>query len=155
MNIMRSKRRRGIALSVIAALVVAGGAVAYWTASGTGQGTATVGTTSGVTIGGVALPTTLYPGGSTPVNFTITNLSASTGVTIAQVVADTSFGTNGITNLPGGCDPADFSFANLAGPWTIAASGNVSASGTLSFANTSSNQDACKSATPVLHLKTA
>jgi hypothetical protein len=35
----------------------------------------------------------------------------------------------------------------------IAASGSTSSTGTLSMDDTSANQDACKSASPVLHLK--
>lgn len=156
MSIIRRKRTRTIVVGLVAALVVAGGAIAYWTTSGTGSGTASVGTDSGVTFGGIAFASTLYPGSSTNVTFSITNTSANTPVQIGQVVADTAAGTNGITGLPVGCSAADFSFANLTVNQSIPASGTIGPlTGVLSFANTASNQDACKNAAPVLHLKVA
>ena len=149
MSIIRSKRSR--------AIVVAGAAIAFWTSSGTGSGTATVGTDSGLPISAVTFGNTLYPGGKTPVSFTITNSSANTAITVNQVAADTSFGTNGITGLPGGCLPADFTFPTFAVNQSIPASGTlnltVPTAGGLAFANTAVNQDACKGASPVLHLK--
>ena len=36
MSILRTKRSRTIVIGVVAALIVAGGAIAFWTASGTG-----------------------------------------------------------------------------------------------------------------------
>ncbi len=115
MSIIRKKRSRAIVFGLVAALVVAGGAIAFWTSTGTGSGTASVGTDSGLPISAVTFGNTLYPGGKTPVSFTITNSSANSAITVAQVVADTSFGTNGITGLPGGCNPADFTFPNVRG----------------------------------------
>jgi len=157
MSIIRRKRSRVIALGLVAVLVAGGAAIAFWTSSGTGSGTATVGTDSGLTITGVAFGNALYPGTKSPVSFTITNSSANSAVTVAQVVADTSFGTNGITGLPGGCDPADFSFPNYTVNQSIPASGTLNVtiptSGGLALSNTASNQDACKNAAPVLHLK--
>ena len=157
MSIIRSKRSRAIVFGLVAALVVAGGAVAFWLSSGTGAGTATVGTDSGLPISAVTFGNTLYPGGKTPVSFTITNSSANTAITVNQVAADTSFGTNGITGLPGGCLPADFTFPTFAVNQSIPASGTlnltVPTAGGLAFANTAVNQDACKGAAPVLHLK--
>ena len=157
MSIIRNKRSRAIVFGLVAAIVVAGAAIAFWTSSGTGSGTATVGTDSGLPISAVTFGNTLYPGGKSPVSFTITNSSANSAITVAQVVADTSFGTNGITGLPGGCNPADFSFPNYAVNQSIPASGTLNvtvatASG-LALSNTAVNQDACKNASPVLHLK--
>ena len=157
MSIIRSKRRRAVVFGLVAALVVAGGAIAFWTSTGTGSGTASVGTDSGLTITGVAFGNALYPGTRSPVSFTITNSSPNSAITVAQVMADTSFGTNGITGLPGGCDPADFSFPNYTVNQSIPASGTlnvtVPTAGGLALSNTASNQDACKNASPVLHLK--
>ena len=157
MSIIRNKRSRAIVFGLVAAIVVAGAAIAFWTSTGTGQGTATVGTSSGLPISAVTFGNTLYPGGKTPVSFTITNSSANTAITVNQVAADTSFGTNGITGLPGGCNPADFSFPNYAVNQSIPASGTLNVTiptaGGLAFANTAVNQDACKGAAPVLHLK--
>jgi hypothetical protein len=152
---MQKVLRKRILVPVVAivALAVAGIAVAYFTASGTGSGTATVGSAAGVTIDSVSFDSTLYPGGSTTVRFTITNASSNTDVQVDKVVADTSQGTNGITGLARGCDPADFSFGDVTVASSISANGSKNASGTLSLANSTANQDACQGASPVLHLK--
>lgn len=157
MSIIRRKRTRAIVFGLVAAIVVAGAAIAFWTSSGTGQGTATVGTDSGLPISAVTFGNTLYPGGKSPVSFTITNSSANSAITVAQVAADTSFGATGVTGLPGGCSAADFTFPTYTVNQSIPAGGTlnvtVPTAGGLAFANTGSNQDACKGASPVLHLK--
>jgi len=148
----RYARKRLVLLGVVA--VVAGmaafGAYAYWTASGTGAGTATVGTDSGVTIAVTNTGAALYPGGSATITFHVQNDSSSSAVTVGKVVQD-----GPVTGLPVGCSAADFSFADVTLNESVAASGNgANHTGTLSMANTASNQDACKNASPVLHLKT-
>lgn len=152
---MRKLMRKRILVPVVAlaALAVAGIAVAYFTASGTGSGTATVGSAAGVTITNVSFDSTLYPGGATTVRFTINNSSSDTAVKVDKVVADTSYGTTGVDGLPSGCDPADFTFGDVSVNASIAASRSTDATGTLSLANSSANQDACQGASPVLHLK--
>ena len=152
---MRKLMRKRILVPVVAlaALALAGIAVAYFTASGTGSGTASVGTVGDVTITDVTLPDTLYPGGSTSVRFTINNTSSDTAVSVDKVVADTRYGTTGVDGLPRGCDPADFTFADVSVNTSIAASGSTTGTGTLRFANSNANQDACQGAAPVLHLK--
>lgn len=152
---MRKLMRKRILVPVvaIAAIAVAGIAVAYFTASGTGSGTASVGTAAGVTIDAVTFDNALYPGGSTTVRFTITNASADAAVKVDQVVADTRYGTTGVDGLPRGCDASDFTFGAVSVNASIAASGSTNATGTLSLANSSGNQDACQGAAPVLHLK--
>ena len=157
MSIIRNKRSRAIVFGLVAAIVVAGAAIAFWTSSGTGQGTATVGTSSGLPISAVTFGNTLYPGGKSPVSFTITNSSANSAITVNQVAADTSFGATGVTGLPGGCLAADFTFPTYTVNQSIPAGGTLNVSvptaGGLAFANTAVNQDACKGASPVLHLK--
>ena len=153
---MKNLKQKKVLVPMLALLAIAisGAAIAYWTTSGTGSGTASVGTDSGVTIDPVSFTGTLYPGGSVPVDFTITNDSANTAVQIHKVIADTSGGnTNGISGLPVGCSASDFHFADVTLDTSIAASGTTTGSGTLSMDNTASNQDACKNASPVLHLK--
>ena len=157
MSIIRSKRKRAVVFGLVAALVVAGAAIAFWTSTGTGAGTAAVGTDSGLPISAVTFGNTLYPGGKSPVSFTITNSSANSAITVAQVAADTSFGATGVTGLPGGCLAADFTFPTYTVNQSIPAGGTlnltVPTAGGLAFANTAVNQDACKGASPVLHLK--
>jgi hypothetical protein len=152
---MRKLMRKRILVPVvaIAAIAVAGIAVAYFTASGTGSGSATVGTASDVTITGVTLPTTLYPGGSTTVRFVVNNTSTDTAVTVDKVVADTRYGSTGVDGLPRDCDASAFTFDDVSVNASIAANDSVGGSGTLRFADNGRNQDACQGASPVLHLK--
>lgn len=53
-------------LVAVVAGMAAFGAYAYWTASGTGQGTASVGTDNGVTIVVTNMGAALYPAGPPP-----------------------------------------------------------------------------------------
>ena len=149
------KKRTAIATLMVAAVAAVG--YAYWTANGTGSGTATVGTDSGVTISNMSFGGTLYPDVSRSVSFRVNNTSSNTKVKVGTVVADTSFGSGtGITGLPVGCDPTWFTFT----PGTaINAEINPSSFATVNDASlelndTNTNQDACKNASPVLHLKT-
>jgi hypothetical protein len=144
---MRKLMRKRILVPVaaIAALALAGIAVAYFTAGGTGSGTATVGADAGVTITNVSFDQALYPGGDTVVRFTVTNLSADTAVNVGDVVADS-------IRTVAGCDAADFSFAPVAIDASIAASDSEDYTGTLAMANTASNQDACKGTSVDLNL---
>jgi len=60
-----TKRRGFVLLGVIAALVVAGAAIAYWTAGGSGNGTADTATPSGqLTVNQTGSLTAMYPGDS-------------------------------------------------------------------------------------------
>lgn len=152
---MRKLMRKRILVPVaaVAAIAVAGIAVAYFTASGTGSGTATVGSAAGVTITNVSVDSTLYPGGSSTVRFTINNSSSDTAVSVDKVVADTSAGTNGITGLTGRCLASDFTFDDATVGRSIPAGRSVDATGTLHMANTNVNQDDCQTQSPTLNLK--
>jgi hypothetical protein len=148
----RFTKRTRILLGVIAACaaLAAVGAYAYWTASGTGSGTASVGTDSGVSIVVTDTGSALYPGGSATITFHVHNNSTTSSVEVGKVVQD-----GPVTGLTGGCSASDFSFADVTLNETVAASGDgADKTGTLSMANTGSNQDACKTQSPVLHLKT-
>ena len=112
---------------------------------------------NGMTISNMSFGGTLYPDVSRSVSFRVNNTSSNTKVKVGTVVADTSFGSGtGITGLPVGCDPTWFTFT----PGTaINAEINPSSFATVNDASlelndTNTNQDACKNASPVLHLKT-
>jgi hypothetical protein len=147
------RKRIFVPVAAIAAIAVAGIAVAYFTASGTGSGTASVGAAAGVTIDNVTFDSALYPGGSTTVRYTISNPSADTAVQVSKVVADTRYGTTGVDGLPVGCDASDFTFADVTVNASIPANRSADSTGTLRFADNGRNQDACQGASPVLHLK--
>jgi hypothetical protein len=144
-----STKKKVAAITIAVGMIATAGiASAYWTAGGSGSGTAAVGTDSGVTITPVTFTGTLYPAGSVTVNFTINNSSTDTAVKVDKVVQD-----GPVTGLPTGCLAADFSFADVSVNSSIPASGTKTGTGTLSMGNTGTNQDNCKGAAPVLHLK--
>jgi hypothetical protein len=143
--------------------------VAYFTSGGSGTGTATVGTSSTFTIHGTTT-STLYPGTSTPVNFTVDNPSSGHQllgtIHLSSIVACNTAFVSGA--CPSGheitsCESAetgssDTTTANFWMPDVVANQdfppGNgqaVTASGTLTMNNLSSNQDACKNANLLLN----
>jgi hypothetical protein len=156
------KRRKVLVpLIVVGVLAVAGAAVAYWTSTGTGSGTATVGTTQNLTITPVTFTGTLYPGGTAATSAITINNPGSADVQVTNLGLDTAQPTSGpqigsgIGGLPAaGCPAADFTFnANLGGPVNVPAGGSVVVnSATLSMANTTSNQNACKGRTLTIYL---
>ena len=143
------KTKRSALLAVVGVLAISAAAIAYWTASGTGQGTGSVGSDAGVSITDVTFAGPLYPGGSTTVTYTVNNLSSDATAKVDKVVQD-----GAVSGLPAGCVAADLSFAPSTVNTEIAKSGSVTKTGTLSMANTNLNQDKCKDAAPVLALKT-
>jgi hypothetical protein len=174
------KSRKGrIIFSALVAAGVAAFAVAYWTASGTGTDTASVGTDAGVTVSPVDIDGPIYPGHDSTVTYTVTNNSANTAVTIGQVVADegtpaTEGGDapwpNGVeidsAHLDAGCDPTWFTYTPDDAVGTLAKNDGEDAGddeaqqsgATLTLADLpagdpDNNQDACKGADITLHLK--
>ena len=67
-------RRKGTmaVASVLALLAVAGAAFAYFSSTGSGSASGTVGTSSNLTVNGT-LSGSLYPGNGTPISFTAVN----------------------------------------------------------------------------------
>ncbi|HWH11107.1 MAG TPA: hypothetical protein VG165_08260 [Solirubrobacteraceae bacterium] len=143
-----TKRRKIAVLSVLALLVVAGSAFAYFTTTGSGTGTATVGTSSAVTLNGT-IATTLYPGTTSPVSFTVDNPSSGSQrvatIHLASVTADGTHST---------CAVADFTMPDVTVNQVFAhgTGETVTATGTLTMANTGISQDACQGATLTLNL---
>jgi hypothetical protein len=71
-----TKKRVLIALSVVGTLAVASIALAFWTTSGSGNGSATAGSDAGVTVAGDPA-NGIYPGGNVAVTSTVTNSSST------------------------------------------------------------------------------
>ncbi len=166
-----SKKRKtliGIGATVLT-LVIGGAAVAYFDASGSGTGTASVGTSSALTIHGSASGT-LLPGVSTAVTFTADNPSSGKQqigtIHLGSIVACNTTFSGG--TCPGGhevtpCESVETgaSDTNTANFWMAdvvsnqdLASGSgqsVSAGGTLKMNDLSTSQDACKSANLLLN----
>jgi hypothetical protein len=172
------KRRITVLAVLLVALIAAIGGWAYFTANGTGSGTAAVGTSSNMTLHGVTVGT-LYPGTTVPITFTVDN--PSTGhqqlgtIYLAGVKACTGTGSswngsscsNGGTEATG-CESVDpgnaadanasnFYMADVAENQDIAGSANGVAAtnaGTLKMNNLASAQDSCKNANLYLQLAT-
>jgi hypothetical protein len=143
-----------IPLSVVAVLAVVGVAVAYFTSQGSGTGTATVGSSSNVTLHGT-VATTLYPGSSSPVTFTVDNPSPGAELVntihLASITPDA--GHAGCSVAITGGNP-DFTMPDVVANQDIP-SGNghaVSAEGTIAMNDTNVNQNACQGATLTLNL---
>ena len=136
--------KRALAGAVIAVLALLGAyaAYAYWTAGGSGSGTATAGTTTNnLTIASPSVAG-VTPGSSTPVTVTVTNPNSY------SVQVDTV--STVITTSDPGCPPADFTFPAKLMNTVIAPLGTASFTQDLVFADTAANQDPCKGATITL-----
>jgi hypothetical protein len=168
----RAWRKRLLVLAAgVLAIVGAVGGYAYFSASGSGTGTASVGTSSNLTLhattGGA-----LYPGTSTTVTFTVDNPSSGHELVgtihLASIVAcDTAFVSGA---CPSGheittCESINNGSSSNAGTNNFymadvvanqdVASGNgqsITATGTLTMNNLASSQDSCKNANLLLNL---
>jgi len=150
----KSKKRALTTLACVGALAVAGVALAYFTSSGSGTGTATVGSSSAMTLH-ATVSSSLYPGTSSPVSFTVDNPSSGSQrvgtITLGSITVDAGHSTCS-TTISGG-NP-DFSMAAVTVNHTFGpGSGqSVTPTGTLTMNETGTNQDACQGATLTLHL---
>lgn len=147
---MRRFHKRGLAAFGVGVILIAGAGAgfAYWTQSGGGNGTGAVGTSGTITVTGT-VGKGLFPGGSVDVTYTAANSGTS------AVRLGTVSGT--VTAATGGCDVSAFSLSTATQDADVAAGAMAQAlpaSGTLSMANTVSNQDNCKSSTLTLTLTT-
>jgi hypothetical protein len=149
-----SKKRVLLVVSAIGVLAVAAVAYAYFTSTGSGTATATVGSSSAVTIKGT-VSSTLYPGGSSPVTFTIDNPSSGAQrvgtITLASISVDAGHST--CSKVVGGGTP-DFTMVGVAVNKVFPAGNGqaVTPTGTLTMNDTGVSQDPCQGATLTLNL---
>lgn len=149
-----SRRRALVALGCVAVLGAVAGAYAYFTTTGAGTGTATVGSSSAVTLH-ATVGSNLYPGSAGTVSFTLDNPSSGSQrvgtISLSSITVDAGHSTCS-TTITGG-NP-DFTMPAVAvnkvfGP------GNgqtVTPTGSLTMNETGVSQDACQGATLTLHL---
>lgn len=143
-------RSRGIALGIFLTLAITAGAYAYWTAGGSGSGSATtVAGTSALTANQTVTLNPMYPGDSAQTISGDFNNSNSGPIYVTSV-------TVSIASVTGGagpsCDATDYTLtgATMAvGAQVPAGTGVGSFTGaTIQFNNKAgSNQDDCKGAT--------
>lgn len=148
MKVLKQKKAIAVLATLVAAIAVIG-AYAYWTTSGTGSGSATTGTTVGITVKQTSVNTALYPGATTGLSGNFDNANASP-VYVASVSASvTAFSVQADLSKPA-CTQADFTITGtaLVGAEVAVASGTGSWSGlSLNMTNAVTNQDNCKSIT--------
>lgn len=96
--IRRFKKKRSLTLAALLLLLLSSGAVAYFTATGAGSGSATVGASSPLVLSASLSGGSLYPGTSDTVTFTATNSSAGheyvQTVSLAGIKACTGAGSS-------------------------------------------------------------
>jgi hypothetical protein len=148
MKLIKSKKGFALLAAIAVVAIAAVGGYAYWTTTGAGSGSVANASSNGTVVLHATWPTNaLYPGGSQTVSFTADNAGTSNLFvgTVTSVVT---------TNDPL-CLPADFTVAPVAENQVIPAGASglaLTNTGTISFANTAANQDACKGATVTLTL---
>ena len=98
-----TKKKIAVLASLLVAAVAAIGAWAYFTANGSGSGSATVGTSSNLTLHG-STTGTLYPGTTVSISFTVDNPGSGTErlgtIYLAGVKACTGSGSSCATSRP-------------------------------------------------------
>ncbi len=147
-------KRTFVALGCVCALAVAGVAVAYFTSSGSGTGSASVGSSSSVTLH-ATISSSLYPGSSSPVTFTVDNPSSGVQrvgtVSLASISVDAGH-SECSTTISGGNPDFTMSAVPVNQVFPPGNGQSVSATGTLAMNETGVNQDACQGAALTLHL---
>jgi len=151
---MSTRRRIAVVGSLsLVALIVAGVAFAAWTATGTGTGEAKAKTAVALTINTVAATANLYPTGSAPLEFTVTNPNPYkvniTSVTAGSITVDAGHsGCNaGSVTVPG--SPLTMNLDVLAG----ATSTTQTFAGAVQMSNAAN--DSCQGATFTIPLTVA
>jgi hypothetical protein len=163
MRILRTKQGR-VALGVIASLALAGGAYAYFTASGSGTGSATVGASTALTIHGTSSSTVSFtvdnpsPGHQQVGTIHLASVKACPAGDSWTGSACSNSGTEITTCESVETGTTDTNAANFWMPDVVAnqqvASGNgqtVTATGTLTMNNLSSSQNSCQNANLTLN----
>jgi len=149
-----ARRKRIAVVLVSAALVLGGGgaAFAYWTASGTGTGSAATGVsedfsiTSAAATGGPLSP----DGPSQTIDFTVTNDGSGTQ-TLSSVVVTVANSDGTPWTAVAGCSAGDYSVSSAIPYGDILAGADVDGTVTLTMVNSGSNQDACQGETVPLY----
>lgn len=149
-----TKKRALTGLTCACVLAIGGAAFAYFTSSGSGTGTAAVGSSSAVTLH-ATVTSSLYPGTSSPVSFTVDNPSSGSQrvgtISLTSITVDAGHST--CSTAIGGGNP-DFTMAAVTVN-KVFEQGNgqtVTPTGSLTMNETGTNQDACQGATLTLHL---
>jgi hypothetical protein len=148
---MRKPSKKVLAVLTAAALLAGGGtAFAYWTTTGAGTGSATNASANGTIVLHAAFAGGLTPGASQAVTYTADNAGTSS-LFVGTITPTVSIDAAHVTS---GCLVGDFTISPTVSNTTVpkTTSGVAAGSGTLTFADTATNQDGCKGATVTLTL---
>jgi hypothetical protein len=151
-----SRRRLAVALAAVFALGTAAGVVyGYWTGSGNGTGSATVGTLADLIVNQTTILDPMYPGDSAQtLSGDFDNPNAGP-VLVTTVTVSIDSVTKAVGAPAGTCDATDFTLASATATVNaqVPAGNGVGAwtGPTIKFNNKAgTNQDACKDATLTL-----
>jgi hypothetical protein len=142
-------RKAMVVVAVVAFVATAGVAFAYWSATGSGSGSAATGTTSGLTVVQTSSPTGLYPGGTVALSGNFDNPNSGKVYIAAVTATVTPFSVRPDLTKPA-CTEADFT---ISGSATVAAEIPVGpgvgswAGLSLNMTDAATNQDNCKNVT--------
>jgi hypothetical protein len=151
-----SRRKRYTVTAIVTAmLLLAGGgaAFAFWTASGSGTGVASTGTSSAFTVtSSAATGGPLTPGGtSETIAFTVAN-PATGSQRLSAVVARVSAADGTAWTAITGCSALDFTVGTPTITYgDIAGGSSISGTVTLTMTNLTTAQDACKNVSVPLY----
>jgi hypothetical protein len=151
-----TRKRALVALSVVAALALVGAAIAYFTATGSGTGTASVGSSSNITLAGT-ITGTLYPAGSpASISVLVTNPgSGSQYVNSVHLDSITTDAGHSSCDLSVSGGNAAFTMADISVAATLTKSGtggdHTTKTGSLQMNDTGTSQDPCQGAPLTLH----
>lgn len=153
MKLFNSRKKliaAGISLVAVAGLAT--GAVAYFTSTGSGNGSATVGASGGLDIAQVGSVTGLVPNGpAKTIHYTVTNNNAGAEY-VGQVTTTVTSVTSNTIVGDETCTPAMFSIVD--GPalnTNLQPGGTASGTATIQLVDDNNNQDNCQNAPLVLH----
>jgi hypothetical protein len=144
-----SKKNKLVTLGVIGVLATAGVAIAYFTSTGSGTGSATVGSSTPLSVTFGTVTGTMYPGsGTSTLPYTITNPSAghqNLAATTATVVNDGAGNIKDAGIAVPGCLATWFTATNSS-PAAVDLAGGASTTGSVAvtMANAAANQDPCQ-----------
>jgi hypothetical protein len=174
-RLSNAPKKRAFLIAMLMTLAVTGGAFAYFTTAGTGSGSGSVGTSSSLVVTGT-VASSLYPGTSSTVNFTVNNPSSGHErlgtITLSAIHACTGAGStwNGSACSNSGteqttCESSDTSSSSTTDNFSMPvvtsntdfAPGNnqtVTQTGTLTMNDLNSSQNSCQGASLTLTFTT-
>ncbi len=149
---MSSRMKRStVVITLIIAIGAAAGAYAFWTAGGSGTGSATTGTNAAITAKQTSVITNMYPGDTAQTisgNFDNTNpgLTRVNTVTVSIVSVTKATGA-----AAGTCDASDYTLAGATMTVNAEIQNGTGVGGftgaSIKFNNKTVEQNACKNAT--------